>query len=100
MRSMTGFGRGTAAGDTYSITVELKSVNNRFLDLNLRLPAELQQLETNVKQLISGRVVRGRVDVNLQYDRSSDAQFELNRPLVAGYLGAMRELQDEFSLAG
>lgn len=100
MRSMTGFGRGTAAGDTYSITVELKSVNNRFLDLNLRLPAELQQLETNVKQLISGRVVRGRVDVNLQYDRSSDAQFELNRPLVAGYLAAMRELQDEFSLAG
>lgn len=100
MRSMTGFGRAIAAGDTYSITVELKSVNNRFLDLNLRLPAELQQLESNVKQIISGRVVRGRVDVNLQYDRSSDAQFELNRPLIAGYLAAMRELQDEFSLAG
>lgn len=97
---MTGFGRGSATGGTYSITVELRSVNNRFLDLNLRLPAELQLLESNVKQLLTGRVARGRVDVNLQYDRSSEAQFELNRPLIAGYLSAMRAMKDEYSLAG
>lgn len=97
---MTGFGRGTAAGDEFNITVELKSVNNRFLDLNLRLPAELQVLESNVKQLVSSRVARGRVEVNLQYDRSSETQFELNRPLITGFLAAMREMQEEFHLAG
>ena len=97
---MTGFGRGTAAGDKFNVTVELKSVNNRFLDLNLRLPAELQSLESTVKQLISARVARGRVDVNLQYDRYGETQFELNRPLIAGFVTAMREMQREFDLAG
>lgn len=97
---MTGFGRGTAAGDTFNITVELRSVNNRFLDLNLRLPAELQLLESSIKQHLNGRVARGRVDVNLQYDRTSETEFELNRPLIAGFLAAMREMQQEFGLAG
>jgi uncharacterized protein (TIGR00255 family) len=100
MRSMTGFGRGSAAGENFNVTVELKSVNNRFLDLNLRLPAELQSLESTIKQLVSSRVARGRVDVNLQYDRSGEMQFELNRPLIAGFVTAMREMQKEFGLAG
>jgi uncharacterized protein (TIGR00255 family) len=97
---MTGFGRGSAAGENFNVTVELKSVNNRFLDLNLRLPAELQSLESTIKQLVSSRVARGRVDVNLQYDRSGEMQFELNRPLIAGFVTAMREMQKEFGLAG
>jgi uncharacterized protein (TIGR00255 family) len=100
MRSMTGFGRGTAAGDGFNIVVELKSVNNRFLDLSLRLPAELQALESSIKQLVSSRVARGRVDVNLQYDRYGETQFELNRPLIAGFVAAMREMQQEFGLSG
>ncbi len=100
MRSMTGFGRGMAASENFNITVDLKSVNNRFLDLNLRLPAELQSLESTVKQLVSGRVARGRIDVNLQYDRYGETQFELNRPLITGFVSAMREMQNEFGLAG
>lgn len=97
---MTGFGRSTTTDGQFSITVELKSVNNRFLDLNLRLPAELQHLESSIKQIVSGRIARGRVDVNLQYDRAGETQFELNRPLIAGFLAAMRDMQQEFSLAG
>ncbi|MBP9663662.1 MAG: YicC family protein [Pyrinomonadaceae bacterium] len=100
MRSMTGFGRSTTTDGQFSITVELRSVNNRFLDLNLRLPAELQHLESSIKQIVSGRIARGRVDVNLQYDRAGETQFELNRPLIAGFLAAMRDMQQEFSLAG
>lgn len=100
MRSMTGFGRASVSENDFSITVELKTVNNRFLDVNLRLPAELQLLEPVVKKLISDRLARGRVDVNLQYDRDDTAQFELNRPLIAGILAAMKEMQDEFSLKG
>jgi uncharacterized protein (TIGR00255 family) len=97
---MTGFGRGTASENKFSINVELKTVNNRFLDVNLRLPGELQSLETTIKKLISGRLARGRVEVNLQYDRGDEVRFELNRPLIAGFLAAMKEMQEEFSLAG
>jgi len=97
---MTGFGRASASENNFSITVELKTVNNRFLDVNLRLPGELQLLEPTIKKLIGNRLARGRVEVNLQYDRNDAAQFELNRPLIAGFLAAMKEMQDEFSLSG
>ena len=100
MRSMTGFGRGTAAGDTFSITIELKTVNNRFLDVSLKLSNELQSLESAIKRAIGDRVSRGRMDVNLQYDRTSDVAYELNRPLITGFLTAMKEMQAEFGLAG
>ena len=97
---MTGFGRAAVSEDDYSITVELKTVNNRFLDINMRLPAELQLLEPVVKKLISGRLARGRVEVNLQYDRNDAVELEINRPLIAGFLAAMQEMQSEFSLSG
>jgi len=97
---MTGFGRGTAAEDTFSITVELKTVNNRFLDINLRLSPELQDLEPTIKRLIGARLARGRVDVNIQYDRRTGVSFELNRPLITGFLTAMKEMKDEFGLEG
>jgi uncharacterized protein (TIGR00255 family) len=86
--------------DNFSISVELKTVNNRFLDISLRLPGELQLLENVIKKLIGSRLSRGRVEVNLQYDRSQPAEFELNRPLIEGFLKAMKQMQDEFSLAG
>lgn len=100
MRSMTGFGRGTAAEDNFSIAVELKTVNNRFLDVNVRLSSELQDHESMIKRVIGSRLSRGRVDVNVQYDRRSELTFELNRPLITGYLSAMKEMKDEFGLAG
>ncbi|MEQ1645788.1 MAG: YicC/YloC family endoribonuclease, partial [Pyrinomonadaceae bacterium] len=100
MKSMTGFGRSAVSDDKFSISVELKTVNNRFLDINLRLPGELQALESVIKKIISTRLARGRVEVNLQYDRNDNATFELNRPLIKGFLAAMKEMQDEFALSG
>jgi uncharacterized protein (TIGR00255 family) len=100
MKSMTGFGRGAVTENTFSVTVELKTVNNRFLDISLRLSSEMQPLETEIKRLISSRLSRGRVDVNLQYERNDEVEYELNRPMIAGYLGAMKKMQDEFGLAG
>src|ERR1035437_2610332 len=100
MRSMTGFGRGSISESNFMISAELKTVNNRFLDINLRLPSEMQALESPIKRLIGGRLTRGRVEVNLQFDRSDDIEFELNRPLIRGFLVAMKEMQDEFTLAG
>lgn len=97
---MTGFGRGAVNEDNFSVSVELKTVNNRFLDISLRLSSEMQQLETEIKRLISSRLSRGRVDVNLQYERTEDVDYELNRPMIAGYLAAMKKMQDEFGLSG
>ena len=100
MKSMTGFGRAEVSGENFSVSVDLKTVNNRFLDVNLRLSSELQTLESNIKKAISDRLSRGRVDVNLQYERNTDVTYELNRPLISGYLTALKEMQDEFDLTG
>ncbi len=100
MRSMTGFGRGSSAGENFSISVELKAVNNRFLDVSLRLPAELQAIESAIRTLIGKRLSRGRIDVTFQSDISEEMSYEVNEPLIAGYLNAMKKIGDQFSLSG
>jgi uncharacterized protein (TIGR00255 family) len=60
----------------------------------------MQQLESTVKRQIGNRLSRGRVDVNLSYERTTEINYELNRPMIAGYLAAMKQMQDEFSLGG
>jgi uncharacterized protein (TIGR00255 family) len=100
MKSMTGFGKGAVTENNFSVTVELKTVNNRFLDISLRLSNEMQSIEAEIKRLISSRLSRGRVDVNVQYERSEEINYELNRPMITGYLAAMKKMQDEFGLNG
>lgn len=100
MRSMTGFGRGSVNLDGSSVSVELKSVNNRFLDISIRLPNELQSLDARIKKSIGERFARGRIEVNLQFERADDVTYELNRPVIEGYLKVFRELGSEYSLAG
>ncbi len=97
---MTGFGRGAIAEEGIAVSVEIKTVNNRFLDVNLRLPGEVNQLETHIKRLIGNRLARGRVDINVQYDRTESLEYELNRPLIEGYLKAIRQMQADFELPG
>jgi len=100
MKSMTGFGRGEATGDNFTVSAEIKTVNNRYLDINLRLSSELQPIEAEIKKLLSASLSRGRVDINLQYERTSEVFYELNRPLISGYLSAIKEMQKEFELEG
>jgi uncharacterized protein (TIGR00255 family) len=100
MKSMTGYGRGTADGDDFSVSVDLKTVNNRFLDVHLRLSNELSSLEPSIKRQISSRLSRGRVDVNINLEKTAQTSYELNRPLIAGYVTALREMQSEFNIAG
>ncbi len=100
MKSMTGFGRGSVSTDNFAINVELKTVNNRFLDINLRLPSELQPIEADIKRLISNTLIRGRVEVFVNFERTETVIYELNRPLISGYLNALKEMQDEFGLSG
>lgn len=97
---MTGFGRGVVQEMEFAVNVELKTVNNRFLDISLRLSGEMQALESTVKRQIGNRLSRGRVEVNLSYERTTEINYELNRPMIAGYLAAMKQMQTEFSLSG
>ena len=100
MKSMTGYGKGMVAGDDFSVSVDLKTVNNRFLDIHLRVGAELASLEPGIKKRITSRLTRGRVDVTISLERTAQMIYELNRPLIAGYVNALKQLQQDFQIAG
>jgi uncharacterized protein (TIGR00255 family) len=100
MKSMTGYGKGMAAGEDFSVSVDLKTVNNRFLDIHLRVGSELASFEPPIKKRITSRLSRGRVDVNVSIERAAQIAYEVNRPLIAGYVGALKQLQKDFDLAG
>src|SRR6266699_3009384 len=100
MKSMTGYGRSTVVGDDFSVSVDLKTVNNRFLDVHLRLSGEIASLESLVKKRVNTRLSRGRVDLAVTFERTTQVQYELNRPLIAGYVSALRAIQKEFKLPG
>jgi uncharacterized protein (TIGR00255 family) len=100
MKSMTGFGRGSVTGENFSVAVDLKTVNNRFLDIHLRLGAELSSLEAIIKRRISTRLSRGRVDASITFERTGEVSYELNRPLISGFISALRAMQQEFALTG
>ena len=90
MYSMTGYGRGTAAADGREMTVELKSVNHRFLDVSMRLPRHLLFLEDGLRALLAASLSRGHVDVFLNYrnTRSDARTVKVDAPLMEAYLAA------------
>ena len=100
MKSMTGYGKAMVAGDDFSVSVDLKTVNNRFLDIHLRVGSELAALEPGIKKRITSRLTRGRVDVTISIERSAQMVYELNRPLIAGYVNALKQLQADFQIGG
>ena len=100
MKSMTGYGRATVVAKDFSVAVDLKTVNHRFLDIHLRMSAELASLEPAIKRRIGSRLSRGRVDANVNLERTTSVAYELNRPLIAGYLEALRTVQTEFGVSG
>ena len=97
---MTGFGRGSMSGEGFAASVELKTVNNRFLDIHIRAGGELSGAEPAVRRRVGERLGRGRVEININLDRTSEITYDVNRPLVNGYIQAMRTMQQEFGLSG
>lgn len=100
LKSMTGYGKGSAEGDTFRVTVDVRSVNNRNLDVHWRAPQELASLEIPLKKQVQSVISRGRVDVTINFAQTADTVFEINRPLVRGYLEALRTMREEFGLGG
>jgi len=100
IRSMTGYAQvKTHVNDQLTLTVSLKSVNHRFLDLHLRIPSELDQVEMKVRRLLKERLHRGHIEVTLSAERTGGADFAVNRELVGGYLNAFRQAAEEFGVS-
>lgn len=103
VRSMTGFGRGEARGAAWSIGVETRSVNHRYLDLSLRLPPVLAPLELEIRRLVQSRLDRGRLDVTVQLTAiSSEAAGEIRVDTALGrrHVEQARALARELGLSG
>jgi len=101
IRSMTGFAQVKSEADEgTAFTLSLKSVNHRFLDPQLRLPLELDELEMKIRRVLKERLARGHVEVTLAVERRSGEGYEFNRELVGGYIEAFRKAAREFSTTG
>ena len=98
VRSMTGYGTGMFMSGDASVTVEVRTVNHRFLDLHVRVPREYGFLEAEILQLARSVLTRGRVDVNVNIQDSGQAEFLLDPAAVRSYLTAARKLKEEFQL--
>jgi len=102
MRSMTGYGRHAVQQDGREATVELKSVNHRYLDFGFRLPRDMQYLEGDMRSQISAALSRGRVDVVLTYvnHRGDARQVSADMALAQTYHKAFKRLKKDLSLSG
>ena len=100
LKSMTAYGRSSYTNGEKEITVEIKSVNNRFLDCSVRLPRSLSYLEDKIKKEISARgISRGKLEVNVTVSGDSELTVALDKEFVHAYLDALYSLRDEFGLA-
>ena len=100
IKSMTGFGRGRYEGSIVAYTVEIKSVNHRFLDLHIRLPSELNELELVIRRWIQGRIKRGRIDLVLTVEKNETVSFGLNASVLQAYLSAFEQLRTSYGILG
>ncbi|MBK7140996.1 MAG: YicC family protein [bacterium] len=102
MYSMTGFGRAEVSSPVGSLTVEVSSVNNRFLEMSVRIPRQLSLLEMQIRELISSRVNRGQINLSVTLD-DTDALVQrtlINKRLAAAYTKQLRALGKELKMEG
>lgn len=100
IKSMTGYGRAIGEFADKQITVEIRSVNNRFLDCGVKLPRLYSFAEEAIKQLVKQHVTRGKVDVyvTVNMTQGSDVSVGLNRSVLEGYLAAMKQIAAEYDV--
>ena len=100
IKSMTGYGRAVETVNGREFTVELRSVNNRYLDCTVKMPRMVSFAEDAVKQAVKAAVSRGKVDVyiSVKSEGEVDTKITLNEGVVQGYLAAMRRMVTEFEV--
>ena len=101
VKSMTGYGRSELSLEKLKVSVEIKSVNNRYLDTSVRLPRSFLFAEEMVKSQVQKHISRGKVDVFVNVDSSAagDMAVKVNEALLKGYVDAIRHIAGEYGLA-
>lgn len=102
IKSMTGFGRGEHQQGSRKFTVELKSVNHRYLDVNIRMPKKLNFFDSAIRTLLRKYASRGKIDIFITYENISEEQGALkyNAALAGEYVKYLRQMAEEFKIAG
>ena len=100
IKSMTGYGRAVETVNGREFTVELRSVNNRYLDCTVKLPRSVSFAEEAVKQAVKQAVSRGKVDVfiSIKSENTDDTKISLNGAVLEGYLNAMRQMVSDYGI--
>lgn len=100
IKSMTGFGRCELSDENRKITVELKSVNHRYLDVNIKMPKKLNFFEAGIRTLLKEYIQRGKVDIYIGYEDYSEktVMVKYNSGIAGEYLKYLRQMSQEFDL--
>ena len=100
IKSMTGYGIAEFANDDLKITVEIKSVNNRYLDIGIKMPRQLGMLESSIRAELKKYIKRGKVDVYIAYEDLKEANVEVkyNSKIAGEYLGYLRQMAQEYGI--
>jgi uncharacterized protein (TIGR00255 family) len=102
LSSMTGYGRGISRNENLEVTAEVRSVNNRFLDVVIKMPKSLSNYEQKIREQIARSISRGRLNVWITFT-GGEVQFRnltVNKPLLAAYTRLAKEIQKEFDVQG
>lgn len=100
LKSMTGFGRCEMATDEYKISVEMKAVNHRYLDLSIKMPKKFNYFEATIRAQLKKYIQRGKIDVFISYEDYTDEKMSLkyNRSLAGEYMDYFRQMADELGI--
>src|ERR1700694_3265878 len=98
IHSMTGFAQARIEQEGWSLRINLRSVNHRFLDLHLRMPDGFEVFESRIRMAVRNRLRRGHVDVNVYYEHAGPTSVEVNREVAEAYMKAVEELRGQFGV--
>lgn len=100
--SMTGYGRGIKATPAYSMTIDIKSINHRYLEMYFKIPRAYSFIEDRLRRDLAAKVSRGKIEVTVTIEKflSEEVMVKLNRPLLTSYFKAIDELTTEFNIQG
>jgi len=97
---MTGFGRGTKDEDGVGFVIEIKSVNHRYLDLNIKMPRSLNSLEDRIRKIVTGKISRGKLDVFITQNKALNQNevASLNTILADSYIKCLQDIKERYKL--
>lgn len=99
-KSMTGFGKAECSQDGRTVSVDIKSVNNRFLDVNFRMPRLFSPIEEQLRGILKSKLSRGKIDVYVSYKNTCEdaVSISANYPVIASYLNELQEISKQFHI--